>query len=690
MKKKLIAVALVTILLVVALTGCTLFVTNEERDYDQTLATLSYEGMTANITKGEFIDYFAQNATMYIQQAGMAVSDVIDLFMNSLAKREILLMHAKKYYAGIKGMDAAKEQSYDLLDKDEQAWVVNRTNKQFSNTVDAEIKKLVNDSKAGIEEDEDALAARKQKPEEDEFSEYKKDAITDIEKFYFEAFEADKDNKTELEMKAFEKVKKQLKDSRKDFGFYLEQQADARLLIKFKEDKQKDVKITDEEILSKYNMTLNSQELSNITDSAYKAALDGGEALVYHKGQYVKVKSILLKFSATQEAYLKSLKAIYPGSETSAETYNIVAELREALVNGTVEDAELLHKALAIDNKNVGLRVNISNPDYDPDAECKDKECECKTCLNNPDNKDVDNVDIKACEIDREQVDEDGFLVEVDGCKCVGCINNAYTKYNVPFVKVLDMINEAVNEAERSAGAEYEEEYGNVDDGGIGKKLFTIQKRIEAFEDMLYLVNDDAGMFEGKDYTATPEGKASDYVPEYTALIRAMMESQATGSMIAGTDSYLLDGKTIDIVTHNTNYQIEEASFSSSLSYIINDFGIHIVMLTSYPVDEHINSEGQITSKTVIENGKEETYYTLGLDAIIGFDDETGKAITVRSSIEKSLEESKKAIVYSNWERDWFKDKYGDKILEHGDVKVDNGVFKQVRDTIGKLTGTKL
>lgn len=676
MSKKVIAVALILIMAVALLTSCNLFTLNDERDANQVLATMEYKGLTATVTKGEFINYFNQNAPIYVQYYQWTVLDCVEAFMTSLAKREILLMEARLKFAADKGVDAANTKIMDLLDKDEQAWVVNRANKVYSNYVDAELKNIIADNRVDVDDDEDALEARKQKAEEDLYSEYKKDAITEIPVKYLDDFDANISQKTANEKKAVENVKKQLEKVRLNYDYFLEQQTESRLLNKFKEDRQSTIEISDKEIVDKYNLILNQQKIKNITDTAYKTALDGSDTLVYHKGQYVKVKSILLKFTAQQDAVLKAIKSQFPGDDNAS----IVEQYRYNLVFGNNDGNNTF--PFAVDNKYIGLRVNISNPDYDPDAECKDKNCKCTACVNNTE---IENKEYKTCKIDREQVDENGFLIPVDGCTCAACINNAYTKYNVPFLEVLDMINAAVYQAGETAKAEYNTKYPDGND--LGKQMYVIEKRIEAFEDQIYLFNDDSGMFEDKDYIGTPDGKASDYVTEYTALIRALMNnSDGAGSMATTLDSYNVSGTNVDIYDRTTAVDNNGATANVKMSYIINDYGVHIVMITSYPVDTKINQPENIIKTDVKIDGVNETFYTLGLDAIIGFDSDKGIALTVRDKIKKDLLDTKKSTEYNIWERDFFKDLYGDDLFDKANkesIKVDDGVYKQILKQTG-------
>lgn len=693
MKKKVIAVVGIIVILTLVLTSCNLFVTNTQRDADQVLATLSYNGLEATITKGEFLEYYSQNYAIYIQYYGWTAQDCVDNFMTSLAKRKILIMEAKTKYA-TESVPKTEKDAMKFLTADEQKWVINRTNKQFSDIVDEEVKTTLKEKYDAIEQDDDALAARKQKEKVDEYATYKEDIMSDFETVdkYFDAFEADKANRIEEEVKAVDKLLKDLKNSRKDYNYYLQQQAESRLLNKFKDDYGKDVTVTDEEIVDKYKL-LYSQQFDKIKqDSDYKSALDGSDTLVYHKGQYVKVKSILLQFSTSQQAIYKTLQSMFSADDQKS----ILHAYREMLVNGSADNPVNFEPVLIVDNKDIGLRVNISNPDYDPDAICKDKNCKCVNCYNNTANKDKNQADYEQCKIDREQVDENGYLIEVDGCTCVGCINNAYSKYNVPYTKVIDMINEAVYNAGVKAEAEYAEKYPDNATDVLGKKMYVAQARMDAFVDQIYLFNDDSGMFEGKDYIETPDGMASDYVAEYTALIRAMLNTDGVtgGTMYTDATSHNVKGDDYKIMSQTTDIKDENGVVigSESLSYVINDFGVHIVMITSIPVDKTLNKDIpnaiEETQNTITINGetKTETVYKLSLDAVIGFDEETGKPLTMRDSIKKTMVEAKKTTLYNNYESKFFKDLYGDKLFVDENVEKGIKVNKKVYNQILKAT----
>ena len=143
----------------------------------------------------------------------------------------------------------------------------------------------------------------------------------------------------------------------------------------------------------------------------------------------------------------------------------------------------------------------------------------------------------------------------------------------------------------------------------------------EAFTDLIYLVNDDDGMFSSDSYQVTPDGTATSYVEEYAVLARRLykeaddsvraemgkmaLEDYGT-AMYSGTTSetsfnndafaeaksvaytiyvkdmtsVVADGRTIDAPVYT--FVTEDGS----ISFIINTYGIQIVMINGYAFDE--------------------------------------------------------------------------------------------------------
>lgn len=98
--KKRIAVAMILILLlsvcVGTLAGCDEIIKlNEERDANQIVASVSYEGQTAYVYKYELSMSFNSYAYIYHNYYGMSYEETADYLLQSLAQRELLVLFAK-------------------------------------------------------------------------------------------------------------------------------------------------------------------------------------------------------------------------------------------------------------------------------------------------------------------------------------------------------------------------------------------------------------------------------------------------------------------------------------------------------------------------------------------------------------------------------------------------------------------
>ncbi len=65
---------------------------------------------------------------------------------------------------------------------------------------------------------------------------------------------------------------------------------------------------------------------------------------------------------------------------------------------------------------------------------------------------------------------------------------------------------------------------------------------------------------------------------------------------------------------------------------------------------------------------KENSYFTLTLDAYVGFDEETGKAITLKEKLTKDLQSTFDSTAYSKFSEKVF-DMYGEKLFDKKDDK---------------------
>ncbi len=708
MKKKIFTFVAVVIVLSLALAGCNMFTVDAEREFNQVVATVEYHDeerdvtLSADVTKQEFEAFFMQNFQTYSYYYGFTAEECADEFINILSKQKMLIMLASIEFTKA-NLDVPnlvyneKTFNYDyesyanqllaILEPHEQLNIKNATNKMFEDSFEEAVKvlvdkdKLANEDKDDTDKDEDALDARPVQPTKDDKDFTEKDGITieDVkaEVDFFTANKPDKDS-TEFEKEAYDDITKNLETEFRNYYYYLTKQAETILTTKYTEkhgvDESDDLTAGVE---SKYKFSVTSQSQLYKDAAGYKSALEGEDAgdILVHNGQYVQIKSILLKFTEEQDAILTALKEKFAGEKYA----DYIVTLREAMVFGSAEGLQkvLADMPIPVKDEFLGLTVNVSNPDY--------------------------------------EVGDD--------------IETAYSQKDVPFLEVIEDIAVAIAAAEDKAMADYTEKYGASDGTSAytaGKAMYVAEKRIEAFETQLYLVNDDDGMFQGKDYVETPYEQTSDYVSEYTALVRQLLQDQTTAG--ASVVNATVGTVVVNPVTGKSGEIVETVSIlrgkkiviytdiTNNMSFIINDFGVHIVMLTNVTVDKAYNMglDGIMgTADDLITGSVNEDFnvdeatkgysaaekakiiqanqlFTAGLDAFVGFDEETGKAITVREKLHDELEESYNNDRYTKFEKGLF-DWYGDDIFDTSDDKEkvdasvsftlykDNGLFKSIK-----------
>ena len=611
MKSKLLAIAVVLIIVASLTVGCSsgLFEIDGDRDYHQVVATVQYNQMSEPIYKGDVLVYYSQYAAMYIQYYGMSSEDVIEYFYDTLSKQKLLLLYAKDYLAkndlGITDDAAiAKLSNVDFLTVDERRYCIEMTNKTFEESWQELISDLeeeqeqnqgTDDETAEDEEnteDEDLPEARPTRDEAEESDEYVDEGLTDESKlpekftdYVNNKINAEEDKTAQKNMQtALDDLNKNLANSYKDYDYYLNSYYETRILEKYEDMLGESLpEITDEEIDTYYTKLKNTQISNYIDEAAYSGALSSASNVIYHttKG-YSQVRSILLQFSEDQTAALENVQALLEGNDTAIENYRALLALGSDVASS---DGLGIYENLA-DN---GIKVNVSNPDYNADE------------------------------------DE---------------LKDAYTDLGVDYRVVLyAMANDIADKADKLVAAA--EAQGITD--AVQLQAVRNYALNEAITDWLYLVNDDDGMFESDTYTVTPDGSDSTYVEEYTVLARKLAsqgagryyDAQATSFTDGVALSYTVEegktptalleqanGKTYSIsaeVSTSTDADGEELTTTvytlkteegNEISFIVNDYGIHVIFVKSLYVDE-TQSENIVEVK---DDEGEVKGYLLGLD----------------------------------------------------------------------------
>ena len=690
MKRKLLAIVIVVAVIASLTVGCSsgIFEIDGNRDYHQVVATVQYNQMSAPIYKGDVLVSYSQYAPIYMQYYGMSSEEVVEYLYQNLSRQKLVLLYAKDYLAkndlGITDDAAiAKLSNEDFLTVDEIRYCIEKTNKTFEDSWQQLISDLEDEQAQNsgdsdeeeeeTEEDEDLLEARPGREEEEESDEYVDQGLTDKnelpEKFvdYVNdkiSSEEDKDAQKNMQS-ALNDLNKNLESSYKDYDYYLNSYYETRILEKYEEMLGESLpEITDDEINTYYTKLKNTQISNYIDESAYSSALSSATNLIYHttKG-YSQVRSILLKFSEDQTAALENVQSLLEGNDTAIENYRALL----ALGSDVVSSEELGIYENLTDN---GIKVNVSNPDYNADE------------------------------------DE---------------LKDAYTDLGVDYRVILyAMANDIAEKADKLVEAAKAQGITDAD------QLEAVRNYAlsEAVTDWLYLVNDDDGMFESDTYTVTPDGSSSTYVEEYTVLARKLAAQGAGSYYNESADNFkegvalsytveegktpteLLEqanGKTYLIsseVMKSTDENDEELSTTvytlkteegNEISFIVNDYGIHVVFVKSLFLDD---SQSSAITEMKDEDG-EVKGYLVGLDYKYSTEvkveyvkDENGdktdeiKEITVeiktvKEVLKESIKDGKISDNYND-EMNKFLQDYAEKCIEQNS-KVYKKILKEVQ-----------
>ena len=489
--KKFLAVILVTIIAITVFAGCDVITKNEERDYNQSLATVKYAGLTSTVTKGEFNESFNSLAYYYVYYYGYTVDEAADAILDSLAQRKLLILYVRDEIAKLNSKPNTVNVSELLteVEKNEAVKSANESMAKWYKQVFEELWKEANstddttdDTKDDDKVDEtDKIAARPTRPAKKEAEvDYNKPLdpakaeIKFFEKPYKDLYtekEWDELNKVEGKAdyipKALNELKKQLADNYKSYDYYLNSAYETQLISKYKRELGEKFDPDKDAIKNEYYkyVSLNKEKFSIETKANYKAAISSSLTnTVYHPSTehgYGYVFNILFKFSDEQSTELKNFTAGQP-DKTIVEKYR----------------AQLANK----------IEAMKSNPDYDTDEVCE----ECEKAQK--ESKDPNKYCTKEkCNARPYEVDSEGNI----------------KKYNV-----MDVINELTAKLDAATS-------------------FEAKREIAA--QYVYMVNDDTGMYNtssnnaitagGNGYLISPHETDKTYVEEFSKKGRELVNN---------------------------------------------------------------------------------------------------------------------------------------------------------------------
>lgn len=681
MKRKLLAIVMILAVLAMLFAGCSLFTVDEYRDYHQVVATVRYKDMSKDVLKGELLLYYTQYGPAYIYY-GWTEDETLSYLCETLSRQNLLLLHAKEYLArqadpDITDAEIAAMSAEEFLTVDERRYCIEQTNASFEESLrtlitDLEDEQAANEGTSDDTTDDDAtgddtassdeeeLEARPSRPEEEDSSEYEDQGMTDESQlpegfmdYIQDRIDAEEDEQARKNMNtALSQLRDNIESSFRDYSYYLNSQYETRILEKYREALGGELpEITVEEFQSRYQRMVNVNIGSYVDEEAYASALKSSSSdILFHKTKgYSQVRSILLGFSDDQTSALDTIEALVGSNEKALAAYRAVL----ALGTDIAGDMPSEFASLA----DLGIKVNVSDPDYDADT------------------------------------DE---------------LSAAYTDKGVDYKVVLyAMANDIAAKADKAVAAAQASGITDATQLQLVRQYATD----EAITDWIYLVNDDKGMFDSDSYVLSPDGSASSYVEEYTVLGRALTERGINSTAIVPTAAFeskaaleytpaegqepteilaQADGKTYEISYETVTSEDENGEELSTtvytlrteegndISFIVNDYGIHVIYVKDIFADE---SKGSVTEYTV---DGETAGYILGSDYRHSYEvtiryvkDEDGNdtdeiesvsvtVTTVEQYIKDLIEEERTSAKYSDVQYEIFADTSQSIVLQSG------------------------
>ncbi|MDE6551070.1 MAG: hypothetical protein K2M44_06225 [Clostridia bacterium] len=692
MKTKLMAVIILVVMVCAILISCDLITTDEKKDYHQVVAEVNYDGLKDIVYKGELRNLYNAYGYIYTNESyyGMSEEEALEYFYDSLTRQKLILLKAEVELAKSMGIDykSADFKITSLLTQEEIRYCVLRANSEYKTQWNNRITTLEDEQNANVdddeeddddEEEEEELEPRNVRSEDSPSTDFeegrftgegtpeyfatwydkeiasKQSEINDLKKQVKQAQDEGKDV-TELNAK-LDKAKSELKNMKSaysylqevlesnytDFEKTLQTQYENRVRAKYEDLCGESVTLSESDYETRIKNIIKINVDDYKTASAYETAFNGNKTIVKHnfKG-YFNVRSILFKFTDEQTAYVKALTDMAGGDE------DVSIVLREFLALGVADgDVTGLLKNIVdrfgSEGNYGGLKVNVSNPDYD--------------------SEDDDSV--------------------------------AYTDKDIAYTDVLaamlkyfkDKKAEFMAEATRVKGEQF------VADNTAVLERYAID---EAFTDLIYMVNDDTGMFSSDFYTVSPDKQDTSYVEEYAVLARRLyketdssvradigtMSVSDKGSVIAsGTTSntqleskHLIGaaGKSYSLYksvkkSETTKDEMEANVYTfetedGSISFIINTYGIQMIMIDGYAFDETqigntvIEEDGTYTlTDDYIFDSRVEITYEIDDDFTYKKDADDNRIIkdikvvsdTLKQSMTKTLLDNKKSDEYN-------------------------------------------
>ena len=667
MKRKLLAILIVVAVIASLAVGCSsgIFEVDGYRDYHQVVATVQYKQMSEPIYKGDVLVYYSQYAAMYMQYYGMTSEDVVDYFYQSLSKQKLQLLYAKDYIAKndlgyTSDAEIAKLSNEDFLTVDERRYCIELANKTFEDSWQQIISDLEEEQAQNTgsdeeeteepEEDEDLLEARPVREDDSSSDEYVDEGLTDASKlpdkftdYVNDKISAEEDKDAQKNMQtALNELNKNLESTYKDYDYYLNSYYETRILEKYEEMLGDSLpEITDEEVQAHYTKLMNTQIGNYVDESAYSSALSSAGNVVYHTTNgYSQVRSILLKFSDDQTAALKNVQSLLEGNDAAIKKYRALLALGSDVASN---EGLGIYENLCEN----GIKVNVSNPDYDADYECKDENCDHETVTVTEGSEGLKQIVEFKQDADTK---EWGVVYNVSMCPSV-----AYLPDKIAALGTDGIIEQIYTSLGQVRAAVESKAITHV------QGLYWMREVATAW---LYIVGDDSGSVtadsnnNGLGYVVTPEGEESGYIDSFTEQARALI-ANGGGSYVRDVDG----GATLNnFYVYGDNFIDSDTAVDASSAYA----GIFVLVASYVPYDKtgwgsytvtydeetDTYGEAKIAAEAYVDG-------VLPMDYVITHAAELSDCVTVRQSIEDGLLAGKKAALYEKKVNDFGVANYG-------------------------------
>ena len=741
----LLALVLLVSVVVGVLAGCgRIFVKAEDRDAAQVVATVTYNGQTATVTKAELTVSFNNYAYLYNAYYGLTYQEAADTILRSLAQNKLLVLFAKDEIAKANGdsRHAADIPVYELLSGSELNRAVENVNDDMLSALSTALESLINEADYNESDDSET--------EEEKYEEYKGD---DAVRVYF-----DTDGGSTVERQSIKKGTKAFEPeepTREGYtflGWFTAKGADAtewdfattvektttlyahwekytaprteRPEVEEDEDKDydpdadlpegtvaavrfflSDGTFNDAYKTLVYDRTAEPEVLADYSDEDYRKALDDHladavkqvqdnlsssylsydyylnaeyESLLITRlermigdgrigdGATVTADEVQKRFDALvaqnketfkdgesyQSAIESSLSTTYYHKEGYGFVINILLQLPEEdieeltalIADGTVTKE---HVKSVRDSKLKDLRVNVSNPDYDADYECKDENCDHETVTVTEGSAGLKQIVEFKQDADTK---EWGVVYNVSMCPSV-----AYLPDKIAALGADGIIEQIYTSLGQVRAAVESKAITHV------QGLYWMREVATAW---LYIVGDDSGSVtadsnnNGLGYVVTPEGEESGYIDSFTEQARALI-ANGGGSYVRDVDG----GATLNnFYVYGDNFIDSDTAVDASSAYA----GIFVLVASYVPYDKtgwgsytvtydeetDTYGEAKIAAEAYVDG-------VLPMDYVITHAAELSDCVTVRQSIEDGLLAGKKAALYEKKVNDFGVANYG-------------------------------